>query len=65
MRREDYEIIRKALEPVRVLGNIDDQEVEEITNLQLEADRRSSITLQLEVLRRLLRKDLEEEVNYY
>ena len=61
MNIEEYKVVSKALRPVRMLGDIDEKDTVAITLLQLEADRTHSITLQLEVLSKLFRKDLEGE----
>ena len=61
MKSKEYWIVRQALGPVLMLGNIDPGDVSPIAELQFEADRRHSITLQLQVLQRLFRKDVQEE----
>lgn len=61
MKPEEYKLVRDALRPVIMLGDIDREDAMTIPLLQLEADKHHSITLQLEVLSKLFRKDLEEE----
>lgn len=61
MEFREYEKVRKTLVAVRMLGNIDPEEVAPITALQWAADENHSITLQLYVLQRLFRKELDAE----
>jgi len=61
MFKEDYRIIREKVRPLQMLGNISEEDVEIITNMYLEADRKHSLGLLFRALQATFQKDLDAE----